>query len=96
MLDPTKKKKKNYPCPRAKEKPQQDGRKGSIAFRPNNIHAEMLTKPCVHQDPGTPQEIEPDLPLSVFVSPEEAWVSSGLPWVWRLWSTQAWEAWHVS
>ena len=23
------------------------------------------TKPCVHQDPGTPQETEPDLPLSV-------------------------------
>ena len=23
------------------------------------------TNPCVHQDPGTPQETEPDLPLSV-------------------------------
>ena len=25
-------------------------------------------KPCVYQDPGTPQETEPDLPLSVNVS----------------------------
>ena len=26
------------------------------------------TKPCVHQDPGTPQETEPHLPFSVWVS----------------------------
>ena len=27
------KKKKDVPCPRAKEKPQQDGRTGEVAFR---------------------------------------------------------------
>ena len=37
------------------------------------------TKPRVHQDPGTPQKTESDMPLSVSASPEEAWVSSGLP-----------------
>jgi len=31
MLDPTKK--KDIPCPRAKEKPKQDGRRGKITFR---------------------------------------------------------------
>ena len=28
----------------------------------------------------TPQETEPDLPVSVQESPAKAWVSSGLPW----------------
>ena len=28
----------------------------------------------------TPQETEPDLPVSVQESPAEAWVDSGLPW----------------
>ena len=28
----------------------------------------------------TPQETEADLPVSVWGSPAEAWVSSGLPW----------------
>ena len=30
------------------------------------------TKPCVHQDPGIPQDTEPDLPLSVLVSLAES------------------------
>ena len=30
------------------------------------------TKPCVHQDPGTPQETEPHLPFSVWISSMEA------------------------
>ena len=34
------------------------------------------TKSCVHQDPETPWETEPDLPLSVWVSPAEVRVSS--------------------
>ena len=61
MLDPTK---KETPCPRAKEKPQQDCRRGKIAFR---------IKPHTHQrylegsnktlcTPGGPLETEPDLP----------------------------------
>ena len=55
------------PCPRAKEKPPQDGRRGKIAFR---------IKPHTHQKrlegsnktlcvPGGPTETEPDLPVSV-------------------------------
>ena len=28
----------------------------------------------------TPQDTEPDLPMSVQESPAEAWVDSGLPW----------------
>ena len=28
----------------------------------------------------TPQETDPDLPVSVQESPEEVWVNSGLPW----------------
>ena len=40
------------------------------------------TKPCAHQDPGersidSPQETEPNLPVSVQESPAEAWVNSG-------------------
>ena len=38
-------------------------------------------KPCVHQDPGavTPQETEPDLPVSAQESLAEVWIDSGLP-----------------
>ena len=45
---------------------------------------EGTNKPCVQKDPGKgaviPQETEPDLPVSVWGSPVEAWVSSGLLW----------------
>ena len=54
------------------------------------------TKACVHQDPETPQETKPDLPLSVCVSPMQAWVSSGLPWGQGLRLQQALEAQHGS
>ena len=43
---------------------------------------EGTNKPCAQKDPGKgaaiPQETEPDLPVSVWGSPAEAWVSSGL------------------
>ena len=48
------------------------------------------TKPCAHQDPGTPQETEPELP------PAEAQVSSGLPQGPGLWLPKTWEVQHVS
>ena len=59
--------KKDTPCPRAKEKPQQDGRRGEITFR---------IKPHSHQrclegsnktmcTPGNPTETEPELCLGV-------------------------------
>ena len=41
-------------------------------------------KPCTYrtQEKGavTPEETEPDLPVSVWESPVEVWVNSGLPW----------------
>ena len=43
-----------------------------------------------------PTETEPDLPLSVLVSPAEALVSSGLPQGQGLWLQQTWEAQHVA
>ena len=61
------------------------------------------TKPCVHQDP---QETEPDLPLSVWVSPTEEQVSSGLPWGWGSgccrpgrcapWHRSSWRRWPLT
>ena len=52
--------KKDTPHPRAKEKPQQDSRKGKITFglKPHNHqrHLEGSNKPA-HQDPETPQRL---------------------------------------
>ena len=57
---------RRYPCPRAKEKPQKDGRRGEIAFRikPHTCqrHSEGSHKTCM---PGEATEAEPDAPLSV-------------------------------
>ena len=82
-------------CPRAKKKPQQDGRRGEITFR---------IKPHTHQrclegtnktlcTPGDPTGTEPDLPLRVRVSHVEVWVNSGLPQGQGLWVQQTW-VWH--
>ena len=53
--------KKDTPHPRAKEKPHQDGRRGEITFRikPHTLQRcwRTQTKPCVHQDPETPQRL---------------------------------------
>ena len=58
MLDPTR---KRYPTSKAKEKPQQDGRRGEIALESNPIPSRNTgraqTKPCVHQDPEAPQRL---------------------------------------
>ena len=60
--------KKDTLHPRAKEKTQQDGRRGEIAFRikPHTCqrHSEGSNKPSAHQDPGTPQT-EKELCLSI-------------------------------
>ena len=49
---------KDTPRPRAKEKPQQDCRRGKIMFRikphTHQRHLEGSNKPCAHQDPETP------------------------------------------
>ena len=44
---------------RAKEKSQQDGRRGKIKFRIKHCQrcSEGSNKPCVHQDPKTPQKL---------------------------------------
>ena len=53
--------KKDILRPRAKEKPLQDGRRGEITFRikPHNRQrcSEGSNKPCVQQDPETPQRL---------------------------------------
>ena len=53
--------KKDNLLPRAKEMPQQDGRRSKIAFRikphTHQRHSDGSNKPCVHQDPETPQRL---------------------------------------
>ena len=95
MLDPTK---KRYPISKDKgETPNKIVRGAKSCLESNPIptsDSEGSSKTCVYQDPGTPQETEPDLPLSVLVSPEKAWVSNGLPQGQGLWLQQTWEVWH--
>ena len=91
MLDPTK---KRYPMSKAKEKPQQDGRRDKIMFRIKHLtyqrQSEGSNKPCVHQDPETPQKLGQNC---VWVSPAKVRVSSGLPQGQRLWVQKTW-LWH--
>ena len=65
MLDPTI---KDTQCLRAKENPQQDGRRGEIEFRIKPLTCQRCSegsnKPCVHQDPETSQTLR-QLCLSV-------------------------------
>ena len=59
--------KKYSPCPRAKEKPQQDGRKSRVAFRikPHTCQRclEGSNKTSCARGPRHPTEAESDLPL---------------------------------
>ena len=75
--------KKDTPHLRAKEKPQQDSRKGKIMLRikprTHQRHSEDSNKTLCAPGPRGHTETEPDLPLSVSVTPVEAQVSSGLP-----------------
>ena len=84
--------KKDTPCPRAKEKPQQDGRTGKIMFRikPHACHRCLEGTNKTLCTSGDPTETEPDLLLSVWVTPVEVWVSSGLPQKQGLWVQQTW------
>ena len=58
---------KDTPYPRAKEKPQQDGRRGGITFiiKPHTRHRHLEGSNKTLYAPGNPTETEPDLPLSV-------------------------------
>jgi len=53
--------KKDTTHPRAKEKIQQDSRRGKITFKikPHTCqrHLEGSNKPCAYQDPDTPQSL---------------------------------------
>ena len=76
----------------AKEKPQQDGRRGKIMFRIKpHTHPwdaqRTQTKPCAPQDPET-TETKSHLPLIVWVPRAEGQVSSGLPQGQGLWCTR--------
>ena len=87
--------KKDTSCPREKEEPQQDGRRGEIGFRvKSRMHQWFSEGPnrnfCT---PGGPTETEPGLPLSVWVSPAQRRVSSSLLQGQRLWVQQTW-VWH--
>ena len=76
--------KKDTPHPRAKEKPQQDGRRGKIAFRikPHTCqrYLDGSNKTLSTPGPRDPTETETDIE-----SPVEVWVSSGLPQGQGLW-----------
>ena len=76
--------------PRAKEKPQQDGRRGEIVIKikphTQQRRSEGSHMPCAHQDPETPQRLD-----CVWASPAEVRVSSGPPQ--GLWLQQTW-VWH--
>ena len=88
MLDPTQ---KSTPHPKAKEKPQQGGRRGEIAFRIKPYtcqrHSEGSNKTCAHQNPETPQRLSQNC---VWVFPTEVQVSSGLPQGQGLWVQLTW------
>ena len=43
------------------------------------------------KEPVTPQEMEPELPVSIWGSPAEVWVVSSLPWGQVYWQQQSWE-----
>ena len=57
--------KKDIPHPRAKAKPQQDGRRGKVAFgiKPHTCQrrSEGSNKTLSRQDPGTPQKLSQTL-----------------------------------
>ena len=68
-------------CPRAKEKPQEDGRRGGIAFRVKPHSCQRCSDgsniPCAQQDTETPQR-PPELCLSVSCGgTRQQWTASG-------------------
>ena len=77
MLDPTK---TRYVMSMAKEKSQHNSRRGKIIFRikpyTHQKHSEGSNKTLCTLGPRDCTEAESDSPLSVWVSPEEAWFIS--------------------
>ena len=91
MLNTNQKKKKYV---QGKGEAPQDDRRGTIMFRikphTRQIHLEGSNKTLCAPGPKDPTETEPDLPLSVSVSPVEAWFNSGLSQGQGLWALQTW------
>ena len=86
MLEPTK---KRYPYVQGQRRSCNKMAGGAQSHLKSNLIPtreawKAQTKPCVHRNQGKeqwpPQETEPGLPVSVWGSPVEAWVSSCLPW----------------
>ena len=82
------------PCPRAKEKTKQDGKRGELPFRikPHSRQrcSEDSDNPCAHKDPGTSQRLRQDC---ICVSPIEVQVGGALQHGQGLWVQQNW-VWH--
>ena len=83
--------KKDTPHPRAKEKPQQDSRRGktTIRIKPHTRQrcSEGSNKPCMHQDPDTPKRLSQN---GNRMPPAEVWVSSELLQGQGLWVQYTW------
>ena len=80
----------NIPHPRAKEKPQQGGWRCETLLESNPIPTRLSEGSnilCAKQDPETPWRLRQNY---VWVSLEEAWVSSGLMQGQGLWVQQTW------
>ena len=100
MLDPTKKKKKkNTPHPRAKEKHNRtaEGVKSHLESKPqtHQRHSEGSNKISCTPGPRGPTETEPEQPLGVWVSStvvQSAVACTGTGALLQ----QIWEAWHVT
>ena len=93
MLDPTK---NRYPTSKGKGKgPKKTVGGAKLHLESNPIPVrdarKAQTKPCVHQE--NPQRLSQTWPLSVWLSPAEVCVSSGLPQGQGLWMQQTW-VWH--
>ena len=73
--------KKDTPHPRAKEKPQQDGKRSKIMFRIKHHtcqrHSEGSNKPCVYQDPETPQRLRHNCVSVSYRGMGQQWPTTG-------------------
>ena len=84
----------NTPWPMAKEKPQQDGRRGEFTFgiKPHSRQrrSEGSNIPCAHQDTGTPQRLRQNYVWSISCGGMgQQWTAPGA----RLSVQQTW-VWH--
>ena len=82
---------KDTPHPKAKEKPQHDGKRGKNTFRikPHTCQrcSEGSNKTCTHQNPEIPKRLSQNC---VGMPPVEVRVSCGLPQGQGLWVPQTW------